>query len=184
MKDYSQPEFYRFNEDSLLLVHFIKSRITKASRILDLGAGSGIIGIELARLLNPHFLLLIEAQADWENFLQTNVSYFIPTTTEAEVLISSFGEWSPSRTFDLIVVNPPYFLPGHGQPYKDKRKEIARSFVIDDWKILIDKIEKALAPQGNAFIVVRDDVRILSRIQTKLNKELTRSSGLVFVRLF
>jgi tRNA1(Val) A37 N6-methylase TrmN6 len=54
--DYSQPDYYRFNSDSITLVNYLLKSMGPTESILDLGAGCGIIGIELARYLSPQKL--------------------------------------------------------------------------------------------------------------------------------
>ncbi len=71
--DYDQPEFYRFNEDSLKLVKWVLLRVSSAQTILDLGAGSGIIGIELSRVLLPSKLTLVEVRQEYSAHLDTNI---------------------------------------------------------------------------------------------------------------
>jgi len=165
MTDYLQPDFYRFNEDSIKLVKYAASKVTEAKSILDLGAGSGIIGIELANILKPENLTLLEVQPEWNEYLQHNIEHFLNSETKALVVESSFGTWEPDKKYDLIVCNPPYYLPGHGQPNADKRKAIARSFMIDGWKELLDLIAKSLGKEGRAFLVVKNEKQILKQIK-------------------
>jgi tRNA1Val (adenine37-N6)-methyltransferase len=186
MNDYLQPDFYRFNQDSLKLVEWVFSRIKKANKILDLGAGSGIIGIELANKLSAQQLTLVELQNDFLPYLEKNIKFQLKGGTQAEVLISSFGDWPPRRTFDLIVCNPPYYLPGHGQPSEDQRRGIARTFLTDHWEILLSRIEESLTPEGKACLVIKNDERILKLINhTYLRSEfyLDEVGELVFVEL-
>lgn len=185
MSDYSQPNFYRFNEDSFKLIDYVQSHLTKANRILDLGAGSGIIGIELANKLNANHLSLVEAQVEYHIHLKKNVSERLFNCT-SEIVLKSFGEWKPESTYDLIVSNPPYFLPGHGQPSKDVKKNIARSFILDSWEVFLDLISLTLAPDGKAFIVLRNDQLILNKIKKNLclDCKIFDSDNLVYIELF
>jgi tRNA1Val (adenine37-N6)-methyltransferase len=185
MNDYRQPEFYRFNEDSLKLVKKVCDEVQKANSILDMGAGSGIIGIELARLLKANRLDLLEAQTDYHSYLEQNIKEQLPAEIDSEVMLSSFGKWEPQRVYDLIVCNPPYFLSGSGEPSKDTRRNIARSFIIDNWEILLTKMEKALSPEGRVYIVVRDDKSVIAEIEkyTGLNLKLSKEGKLVFIKL-
>lgn len=182
MTDYLQPDFYRFNEDSIKLVKYVALKVTEAKSILDLGAGSGIIGIELSNILKPKDLTLLEVQPEWNEYLQHNVEHFLNSETKAQIVESSFANWEPDKKYDLIVCNPPYYLPGHGQPNADKRKAIARSFMIDGWKELLDLIARALTPEGRAFLVVKNEKQILKEIKhpdLQINSE--ESGDIVFL---
>lgn len=185
MIDYLQPPFYRFNEDSLILVNWVLHRTQHAVNILDLGAGCGIIGIELSRHLKPEVLTLVEAQTDYLDFLKKNSNLFLPDGTEIEIVIKQFSQWSHERQFDLIVANPPYYLPGHGERNADPRKETARSFVLDNWQILLGQIHDSLTEEGRAYIVVKDDKKIIQEIakDTLLEKKIHPEKHLLIIEL-
>lgn len=169
MNDYRQPEFYRFNEDSLKLVNWLAARNPDCTHLLDLGAGSGILGIELANRLNTPHLTLVEAQEDFIPFIEINIREQLKVPAAVELIHQTFGEWKPKFQFDLIVSNPPYYLKGHGESAPDVRKNIARSFVLDDWSVLLKLVRKVLTPVGKAIFVIKNDQRILKEVQNNLN---------------
>src|SRR5690606_16988297 len=98
--DYSQPLFYRFNSDSLQLVNFILKKECQFKSILDLGAGCGIIGIELAKALGPKVVTLVEMQEDYSVHIETNLKLFLPQAVESQVYYKSFGEWVPDQKYE------------------------------------------------------------------------------------
>ena len=186
MNDYLQPDFYHFNEDSLKLVNWIFSCSPTASSLLDLGAGSGVVGIELANRLNLTDLTFLEVQADFLPSLQRNVQNQLKQPGHVQLIHSSFGEWIPVRFYDLIVCNPPYYLPGHGVANKDLRRRIARSFVIDDWSVLVNKIGHTLSKRGKAYMVIKNDPKILRSLQSvvgQLRLEVQEEADLFFIEL-
>jgi tRNA1(Val) A37 N6-methylase TrmN6 len=161
MTDYSQPDFYKFNQDSIQLVNWVAQKKKTAKNILDLCAGCGVIGIELANKFAADSLTLVEMQKDYLPHIQLNLTHMLNSKIESHVFMESLGTWKTSNTFDLIVCNPPYFLPGHGEVSQDARKHHARTFVIDDWNMLIGSINALLEREGQAFIVVRNDPKII-----------------------
>lgn len=165
MIDYHQPGFYRFSEDSLLLVSEIAGRNVTALSLLDIGAGSGVIGIELALKLNIPTVHFLELQREWEPFLSKNIEKFLPGK-EIEIFWESVGKWPPGRKYDLIVSNPPYYLPQRGRLSPDPIRARCRSFLEDNWDVLIQKSLEALAPEGRAFFVIARES--LSHIQGAL----------------
>lgn len=169
MTDYLQPDFYRFNSDSLELVKWILSQVESTSSILDIGAGCGVIGFELARKLQPEKLVLLEGQEDFKSYLTHNLS-FLPLNTKCEIKIELFSQWKPKDEFDLIVCNPPYYLPGRGEVSSDSRRGMARSFIRDDWRMLLMAIERSLSPKGQAFLVIKNQVEIEREIHSKLGQ--------------
>jgi tRNA1(Val) A37 N6-methylase TrmN6 len=187
MNDYFQPAFYKFNQDSTRLIDFVLERNKSAADILDMGSGSGIIGIELANVLKPKSLHLLEGQNVWREYLEKNTELFLKKEIEVEIIMETFGNWKPRKKFDLIVCNPPYFLPGHGEPSSNPLRNNSRSFMIDDWRVLMSKINLSLHESGKAYFVIKDDPRILKEIESNLDKldivKLTKD-GLQFLELF
>lgn len=163
MDDYSQPDFYRFNSDSLILVDFIVKKMNSAHSILDMGAGSGIIGIELARKLNAKHLTLLELQKDFEIHLQRNSEFYLKDV-RVDIVLSSFKDFNSRDRFNLIVSNPPYYLPGRGELPQDSRRAKARSFLEDSWPILLQQMSEYLATNGQGFIVLKQDQKLLNEI--------------------
>lgn len=162
--DYLQPDFYRFNEDSIKLVKWIQATKFRPTRILDLGAGCGIIGIELALALMPNELTLLEVQKEFLPYVQENCKKKLPSTITHSIILKSFQELTTTKKFDLIVCNPPYYLPGKGELAKNKNRAIARSFLIDSWPILLMKMSEVLDNNGRIFIILKFDKGLLEMI--------------------
>ncbi len=181
MSDYSQPVFYRFNEDSLLLVKEIAKAGGKPQKILDVGAGSGIIGIELAMKLNIPEVHFLELQMDWKPFLETNIQELIPTT-KTKIFWSSVSDWKAKEKYDLIVSNPPYYLPQNGKISPDPVRAHCRSFLKDDWEILLSKSLKALTKEGSAwFITPRENLTHILKC-APIKPEVIKTGELVILK--
>ncbi len=183
MTDYLQPEFYRFNEDSLLLVKEIVSSGIKPKNILDIGAGSGVIGIELALELKTQEIHFLELQREWEPYLSENIKQFLKDY-KVEVLWSSVGNWTPELKYDLIVSNPPYYLPEKGRLSIDPVRAHCRSFLEDDWELLLAKSYSALAPGGNAFFVTAlQNLDHVKRAGKMLRLETIQKEKILIIKL-
>lgn len=163
-EDYSQPDFYRFNEDSIKLVDWVQTREVLAESILDLGAGSGIIGIELARILKLKELTLVELQPEFLPHLESNCQKFLPKSVSYSIIMKSFLDFNSDQKFDLIVCNPPYYLPGEGELPKNPNRALARSFLTDSWPVLLSKICSNLSARGKSFIVLKNNMSLFESI--------------------
>lgn len=158
-----------------------------ANKIADFGAGSGILGIELGNHFKAKKVTFIEAQPEYKEHLDKNISDILNPDILSEVDFSKFSDWIPKEKYDLIVCNPPYYLPGHGQNNNDRCRLIARSFILDGWSILLDKIKHSLGDEGQAFIVIKDDFRILNefnKFSSGFKKVIERKEGLCLIQLF
>ena len=166
--DYEQPSFYRFKEDSIQRVRWILEQNLTPENILYLGAGSGVIGIELARSLKPKGLTLLEVQKEFFSSLEINCRKFLEGVTNYSIHIDSFYNFSPASKYDLIVSNPPYYLPGRGEIANNPNRAVARSFLIDSWSVLLNKILFSLSPEGRAFIVLKQNNDLLPSISQEV----------------
>lgn len=188
-EDYSQPEFYRFNQDSLQLVKWIQKTSIAPKQILDLGAGSGIIGIELARVLNPETLTLVEVQAEFLPHLESNCLNFLPATVEKSICIKSFSEFKTNQQFDLIVCNPPYYLPGRGELPKNPQRAIARTFVVDSWGVLLSQVAANLSATGKGYMTLPKDLQLWQKVAAEaqamqLSAEKFELDSILILELF
>lgn len=174
MIDYFQPSFYRFNEDSIKLISYILNYgdVKSGGRILDLGAGVGLLGIELANRTSAKEVSFVELQQENEFYIKKNIFHFLNRQTTSEVFISSFGDWEPLNFFDLIVCNPPYFLPPNCRLGLDNRRNLSRIFLVDGWPILLEKVKRALSFNGRAFFVLRNDLQVKKVIEKNLPQDL------------
>jgi len=152
---YSQPDFYHFSEDSILLVKesvsFFKTK-GKFKNVLDLCAGCGVIGIELSLSIKIDSLDFIELQEDFlvhlkQNLLNSNIR-------NTNIYNLDFLNCNLNKKYDLILMNPPYFDSEANRlgpnPNKNKCRLITRSKA----QKIITKIEESLLDQGHLCIVI------------------------------
>lgn len=118
---------YRYSLDPLLLARFC-AELKPGGRIIDLGAGCGIISLVLARVNpdasvvavenNPAMAALVERNIQ-HNDLAGSVSVHGGDVID---LRSSF----PDSTFDLVVSNPPFRTPWSGRVSPKAGRDAAR----------------------------------------------------------
>lgn len=161
---YSQPAGYHFCQDSVLFPKLVAEELrTRAIgpgyRALDVCAGCGVVGLELAfhepRIERMDFL---EVQGDeFEEFFLRN-----RTTAgrgeeyrfwEANYSILSRAEHG--SIYDLIVANPPYFFPGDGKLAPSVFQNRCRFFLDGDFATLLKGVANALKPDGQAFLLMK-----------------------------
>ncbi|ACI20237.1 MULTISPECIES: tRNA1(Val) (adenine(37)-N6)-methyltransferase [Thermodesulfovibrio] len=165
-----QPkEGYRFSVDALILAHFVN--LKRVNKAIDIGAGTGIIGIILAKKYSESHITMIEIQSELAKLAQesaklNNVNNNITITCmDAKDLISSE---SFLHEFDVVISNPPFRKPGTGRISNQEKKAVARhelSLTVTD----IAKIsQKLLKHHGRLYIIhlperFTEIVRIMSK---------------------
>ena len=93
-----------------LLVELALQRTPRGARVLDLGTGSGCIGITLAAERPDLRVTLVDASPEALQVARQNAQRWAPATTE--LLASDWFAGLAGRCFDLIASNPPYIAGG------------------------------------------------------------------------
>jgi tRNA1Val (adenine37-N6)-methyltransferase len=118
---------YRFSLDAILLARF--ARVRAGSRVLELGAGAGVITLAIAALASPREAIAVEIQPEMAAMIRRSAALNrleCVTVLEADVRarhIAGIGE----NRFDLVVANPPYRARQSGRESPDHGRRIARS---------------------------------------------------------
>ncbi len=146
-----QPETgYRYNSDSLFLYDFISS-FKPRGRMLDVGAGSGIVGLLVARDNPKVHLEAVEKQEAFVFLATKNAAVNkIPYTLHQ----TDFLEYKDSRGFEYIVSNPPFYHEGASRS-EDEMIHTARYNIHLPIEKFVQKAVSLLRPQGH-FIFCYD----------------------------
>lgn len=172
--DYSQPHFYHFSEDSLHLAKFIIEKEKYISHLLDLCAGSGVIGIEVANGVDYiSKLSFVEIQNDFLPHIEWNLKNKLIKDIPCEIIQNSLSNVVVEKV-DIIAANPPYFKKNSSRLSPNLKKAIARHFVEDTQEDFFKFLERNLSPQGRAyFIVPLNWEKEIIRFGGKIEKELS-----------
>lgn len=101
-----QPEKgYRYNSDTLFLYDFI-SKLNLSGKVLDVGSGSGVLGILLARDFAKIELHSIEKQLLFHKLTLKNSEI---NSIANRNIYGDFLETTSLQEFDYIVSNPPFY---------------------------------------------------------------------------
>lgn len=104
-----QPESgYCYNSDSLFLYDFIDSFNPKG-RVLDVGAGCGIVGLLVARDNKKVSLEAVEKQEVFVKYAKKNAQ---ENEIEYKLYESDFLELAFEDKYDYIISNPPFYPEG------------------------------------------------------------------------
>ena len=149
-----QPERgYRYSLDSILLAYY--ARPERSQRLLDLGAGCGIVSLILARRHPDIVVYGIEIQPNlalaahinvMENRLTDRIKVFCEDMKHARP--SDFG-----GPVDMVVANPPFGKAGAGRLGPDRGKMGAKHEVFAELGDVLDAAARVLKVSGSLVIV-------------------------------
>lgn len=153
LKVLQKKKGYRYTIDSILLAHFVE--LNEEDRILEIGAGSGVISLVLA-YRNPSIRITgIEIQERLAamagrsialNGLEDRVEIFHGDARNA-------GDHAEARSFDVAVFNPPYRKRGSGRVNPREEKALARHEVEGSVTDFLRAARYALKPGGRSFLI-------------------------------
>ncbi len=154
---YQRIEGYRFSLDSVLLAGFAGcSRGVR--RLVDLGAGSGVVGLVLAMRYPWTEVLLVEIQEGLSALAQRNVE-LNQLRQRVQVLradISSLlhdNHPDLMEGFDAVLSNPPFRKPGTGRISPYGERAIARHEIRLTLTDLVSTSSALLKNRGRFFMV-------------------------------
>jgi tRNA1Val (adenine37-N6)-methyltransferase len=158
---YQNKNGYRFSVDALLLFTFIN--LPRVKKIADLGAGSGIIGILLAKKYPHAEVILIELQKSLTKLAEKNVVLNNLNDRVKVVMADIKNLSSPTQhsitptlqypDFDLVVSNPPFRKVKTGRLSIGDEKAIARHEIKLSLKDLVTAGSILLKHHGRLCII-------------------------------
>ena len=157
IKLFQSKEGYRFSVDALLLADFVN--LKRLGKIGDLGAGSGIVGILLAKKYPDARVTLFEIQDSLAILAEKNVALNNlrdrVTVMKADIkklrLIDS--PFILPHSFDLLVSNPPFRRLKSGRISEGEEKAIARHEIKLGLHDLINAASSLLRAKGRLCII-------------------------------
>ncbi len=170
-----QPQTgYAYNSDSLYLHDFVNS-LNPKGRVLDVGAGCGIVGLLVARD-NPKVTMeAVEKQDVFIPYAQKNAEV---NEIEYKLYQNDFMDLDESLKYDYIISNPPYYPEGTKKS-EDKILANARYNSNLPLEKFFKKVSRLLKPHSH-FVFCYDPV-VFGDICSALERVKMRAVSVCFV---
>ncbi|PAF42966.1 methyltransferase [Helicobacter sp. 11S03491-1] len=172
LKIYQLHDGYCYNSDSLFLYDFARGFVKKTDSILDVGSGSGVVGLLCARESGAE-LMMIEIDSSMVFLSELNAK---SAGIQARIVCKNFLEFQSIQKFDMIVSNPPFYRSGIVSA-GNKRICIARSEEFLPFEKLCMQVKRLLKPQGSFVFCydAKESHRIFYMLKDMgLNAEIAR----------
>jgi len=176
---YQPQNGYCYNSDTHFLYNFICTNLEKYKNIqgelLDIGSGSGILGLLVARDYTKLQLNQCEIQENFQFLTQKNseVNGISNTLYKGSILDTTFD-----KEFDYIVSNPPFY---HSDVIKSENESLKIARYSDSMPLdkFIFKTAKILKQNGKFFFCY--DAKQLDKIIATVNKTKLNIESLQFL---
>jgi tRNA1(Val) A37 N6-methylase TrmN6 len=185
-----QPESgYCYNSDSIFLYDFINSFHPKG-KVLDVGAGCGVVGLLVARDNTKVELEAVEKQAAFRHYAKTNAAV---NKIAYKLYECDFLDLDVQTKYDYIISNPPFY-PSGVQKSQDEMLFHARYNVNLPLADFFKKVSQLLKPKSH-FIFCYDPTAFgdicteLDRVKMKIvdvqfvHPKLDRTAALVMIHV-
>ena len=182
MKIIQNKDGFCFGIDSVLLSDFAKE-IKDNSKVVDLGTGTGILGILLCAKTNLKEILGVEIQEEVADMAQRSIE-LNNLKNRFKILNDNIKNIEKNNinlknNFDYVVTNPPYKKLNTGKINENEKKLISRHELTANLDDFIKTASFLLKDKGTLFMVHRPE-RLVDILE-KMRKEKIEPKELKFI---
>jgi len=144
---------YRFSVDAVLLAHFLRPR--PGDRILDLGAGCGVVSLIISYRLPQVTITALELQPRLAELISGNIerNHLQDRISLVQGDLRQISALFPPESFDWVVCNPPYGKLAAGRLNPADEQAVCRHEIASDLGDIIRAISFSLKNRGRAALI-------------------------------
>jgi len=145
---------YRYSLDALLLARFC-SKVKPGGKIVDLGAGCGIISLVLARINADANVVAVEKNLEMAELIERNIQHNA-LSSRVSVMgedVINLRKSYPDSIFDLVVSNPPYRIAESGRVSPKAGRDEARHETTAGLEDFLAAAKYLVKPSGKICII-------------------------------
>lgn len=130
------------------------AKLTDGARILDIGAGTGLLSLMMAQRFPLSRIDAVEL--DDEAFLQANENVGqSPFSDRIHVVHAAVQEYNTEIKYDSVITNPPFFQSDLRSP--DSKKNVAHHAGSLSFSELLDALDRLVSENGTFHILLPVD---------------------------
>lgn len=128
----------------------VKKQPSEAKKILDIGAGTGLLSLMLAQVTSVSHIEAIEINK--AAFLEASSNFSGATWSDRlKCIHTSLQKFKPKEKYGLIICNPPFFSKNQKGRQADKNQAVHNDHL--SMGDLSESISKLLKGDGSAFVL-------------------------------
>ena len=158
LKIIQNKEGFCFGIDSVLLSDYAKN-IKKDAIVVDIGTGTGIIGLLLCKKAKLKKIYGVEIQEDVAKMAERSVQ-LNSLEDKFEIInidINNISDKLDNNSIDVIVTNPPYKKKNTGLLNEEEKKLISRHEIKCTLEDIVKTSYKLLKSKGEFYMVHRPE---------------------------
>lgn len=150
-------ERFQFGIDAVLLADFAGKGLKAGESVIDLGTGTGIIPLLMAKGCEAAAFTGLEIQKDSADMAAQSVAL---NALEGRIRIingdlKDAGKLFPRHSFNVVTCNPPYMIDAHGKGNELDALTIARHEILCTLEDVVAAADSLLATHGRFFMIHR-----------------------------